>query len=509
MRSCPQCGLQHPDSVEYCSVDGTKLSTMDTVPPDARGLPYQPGQVLGSYRLVDLIGEGGMGFVYLAEHTRLGRQVALKVLRSEYADNPSAVRRFFGEARAVNQINHENIVQITDFIEQPGSANYYIMELLEGNNLSHLITDHGAMSPHRAMAITLQVAKALDVVHGAGTIHRDLKSENIILIERGGQPDFVKLLDFGLAKLFETVDGKPMSQTAEGAILGTPEYMSPEQAAGKKVDHRTDIYSLGVVLYEMVTGKKPFTGSDLGDLVIQHLTTTPARPAKRKDARYKIPKGLDQLIMDCLGKEPDQRPQAMREVVQRLRKIGESESVQLEAFSLAPPVGSRRSLLVALGLAVLMMAGTGVGLYLWVEANGKQARAATGQGLDPVTKPEQPPLPEKVKVVMDSSPPGALVFDPVSQTQVGKTPITLAFERSSLVKTFEFRLDGHKPVQQKVTLLADAQVVVTLAKMTVKKPPKKKRRRKKTATPGSNGKGPDNGKVRPEDREGTVDPFAD
>lgn len=280
-----------------------------------------PGTVLGSYRIIEVIGEGGMGTVYSAEHLRLRRKVALKVLHPNCATNPVNVSRFFGEACAVNQISHENIIEITDFFDGDGAYKYYIMELLEGHNLHQLLKSEGVPYFDRSLDIVIQVAEALGEVHEAGIVHRDLKPANIFLIERAGQTDFVKLLDFGIAKLIDVPTGESLHKTAAGTLLGTPDYMSPEQSAGRDVDNLTDMYSLGVILYELATGRRPFSASSCAELLVKHMTAAPVPPSEVRNRPFDVPLALEALILECLQKRPEHRPQSMKEVATRLRDI--------------------------------------------------------------------------------------------------------------------------------------------------------------------------------------------
>ena len=502
MRVCPKCGKQYAPEVGYCETDGTLLTDLDAPLTQSDLNGPRPGTVLGSYRLDRLLGIGGMGFVYLAEHTRLGRKVALKMLRGEYATNADLVRRFFGEARAVNQIRHENIVQITDFIEQPGGDNYYIMELLEGANLGHLLNDHGAMPIERCLKIAMQVASALGAVHAADIIHRDLKSENIFLIELGGQKDFVKLLDFGLAKLMGPTESKPTHQTAEGVILGTPEYMSPEQAAGKKVDHRADNYALGVILYEMVTGRKPFTGDDFGQVAIQQITTKPTRPSKLKDPVVRVPKRFEKLVMDLLEKDPANRPQTMQDVIDALREIARVESVPLGSFIAdAAYKPSRVGFYAALTFLVLGLTG---GSLAWVWYQDEQDRLATE-----AAKNKNPTGPPQVQVILESVPAGAEVKRMRDGEAVGITPVRVHEARSDRIEQYQFKLDGHKPVLQKVAMADDKRLVVMLAKkpepVSPKFPPASGQPKNGVKPPGVEDETPD---AKP-DPEATLDPFAE
>jgi serine/threonine-protein kinase len=268
----------------------------------------EQGRVLGQYRLLHVLGEGGMGTVYVAEHVKLGRRFALKLLKPEHAQNATSVRRFFDEARVVNQINHEHIVEVIDFVD--GDEKYIVMELLQGQTLREVM-EQGTLPFARLLDVAEQVAQALAAVHAASVVHRDLKPDNIFLTERAGRRDFVKLLDFGVAKLGgETNEAMAVNRTAAGAILGTPEYMAPEQLAGKAVDARADIYAFGIILFEMVCGKKPFVAESFGEIVIKHLTIPPPDPAAL--ARVPVPKELCALISQCLEKDPAARPASMK-----------------------------------------------------------------------------------------------------------------------------------------------------------------------------------------------------
>jgi serine/threonine-protein kinase len=275
------------------------------------------GQTIGNYVVRQKLGEGGMGSVYLAEHPAIGKKVALKVLHAEFAANQEVVSRFFNEAKAVNDIQHPNIVDIVDYGVIATAAEpmvYFIMEFLAGQSLSDLIRREAPLAPERALAISLQVADALAASHAKGIIHRDLKPDNIMLVHRGRERDFVKLLDFGIAKL--TGDNPGSRRTRTGIVMGTPAYMSPEQCEGRgNIDHRTDIYALGIVLYEMITGRVPFTGDGYGEVLVQHLTQAPAAPST---IRGLIPPHVEQLVLKALEKRPEARYPTMEEMMRAL-----------------------------------------------------------------------------------------------------------------------------------------------------------------------------------------------
>jgi serine/threonine-protein kinase len=278
------------------------------------------GQTVGNYLVTQKLGEGGMGSVYLAEHPSIGKKVALKVLHAEFAANPEVADRFFTEAKAVNAIGHPNIVDIVDYgVLQSGPEGrdrlvYFIMEYLAGLTLSQVIRTEAPLPPERALTIALQVADALAASHKAGIVHRDLKPDNIILIQRGRERDFVKLLDFGIAKLTGT-DGMSSHKTRTGLVLGTPAYMSPEQCEGRAtVDHRTDIYALGVVLYEMLVGRVPFIGEGYGEILVQHLTQAPVPPSQYRMMSLHV----EQVVLKALEKRPEMRFPTMDEFIRAM-----------------------------------------------------------------------------------------------------------------------------------------------------------------------------------------------
>jgi serine/threonine protein kinase len=269
------------------------------------------GQTIGNYRITSRLGEGGMGVVYLAEHPVIGKKVALKAIHPELSRNAEVVSRFVTEAKSVNQIGHEHIVDIADFGTTPGGEFYFIMEYLQGEAMSDRLKRENRLDATRAMVIGAQIADALDASHEHGIIHRDLKPENIFLVARGGSKDFVKVLDFGLAKLTQTEE-KVSHKTRAGSVMGTPYYMAPEQCEGKtEIDHRADIYSLGVLLFEMLTGKVPFGGDGYGEIIVKHITMPP--PSVRSLVPELSPE-LDLILFRALAKDREQRFQTMAEL---------------------------------------------------------------------------------------------------------------------------------------------------------------------------------------------------
>jgi len=529
MKTCPTCGKEYPDDIEYCLQDGALLGPASsepsssasaspalpppaavpaelsepalpedepkTLPPALTPVPAEAlrspeeeaeiaaeeeknsriGTLLGSYYVNDVIGEGGMGIVYLAEHVKLGRKVAIKVLRQEFSNNAAAVSRFFHEARAVNQIGHENIIEVTDFFEEVGGDNYFVMELLEGLDLEQLLEREEQVPSERAVPIVLQVCEALAAAHEAGVIHRDLKPENIFLIEHAGRQDFVKLLDFGIAKLTDQ-DGKSLQRTMAGSVLGTPEYMSPEQAAGKSVDHRSDTYSLGVILYELVTGRLPFEAKSFGEYLVQHMTVAPKSPTRFDDLRYPVSPELRDVIMRCLEKEPADRYQSMRELYVDLEALLPGAEPAFDAK--APAVG-RSWLAAALG-GILGLAAVVTAVLFFVSlaetdsalsSDDEPAPAVEVEPSAPKIEPAPPAIEPaaapRVQLAFESEPAGAEVFADGSDEPLGLTPCTAELDRGRGKGVFVFRLAGYEETRKLASMSQDGLVAAMLKKKRV------------------------------------------
>jgi eukaryotic-like serine/threonine-protein kinase len=271
------------------------------------------GRNIGNYKIVRVLGEGGMGTVYLAEHPMIGKRVAVKMLRPDLGTDPGLVSRFFQEAKAVNEIRHPNIVDISDFGHTDDGIVYFVMELLEGESLRDRLQATGPLTLDVAIACSRQVVDALAAAHRVGIIHRDLKPDNIFLVPDTQVPGGFrsKLFDFGVAKLLGDKQQQVGHKTIDGAVVGTPFYMSPEQALCHDVTAAADIYAMGVVMYEMVTGSVPFHAEQLVLLLNAILKKPPQPPSL---VRTDVPPWLDRLIMRCLEKDPEARPRSMEEV---------------------------------------------------------------------------------------------------------------------------------------------------------------------------------------------------
>jgi tetratricopeptide (TPR) repeat protein len=263
------------------------------------------GAVVGErYRIVSRIGIGGMGAVYRAEHTMMRRDLAIKVLLSELGGREEFARRFEREAESASRLTHPNIITVTDFGRTPDGALFLAMEFLAGDSLTSLIKE-GPLPRERALAIIRQILRALDHAHGAGVVHRDLKPDNIMLVERDGQKDVVKILDFGIAKVTQPTSGQE-ALTQAGVIFGTPEYLSPEQALGEGVDARADLYAAGVILYEMLLGRRPFESDDKVKIISMHLSHPPPR-MRDANPTVDVSVPLEQVVLQALEKHRENR----------------------------------------------------------------------------------------------------------------------------------------------------------------------------------------------------------
>jgi serine/threonine-protein kinase len=455
------------------------------------------GQLFGNYRASSLLGEGGMGAVYLAEHPEIGRRVAVKVLRPELIKDPQLLTRFLNEARAANAIRHPNIIEILDSGTRVDGTPYLVMELLEGEPLSARVR-RGPLPVHDALEFTYQATSALSAAHAKGIIHRDLKPDNLFIIKDPHDPERerIKVLDFGIAKLQTTLPGEGM-RTRTGTLMGTPVYMSPEQCLGTKtLDQRSDIYSMGIILFEMLAGRPPFFSEGFGELVNMHLNIPP--PVLRA-INTAVPEVVETLVNRALAKAPAARQQTAADLQKELRAAAAGRSMIIrgtsspdlgtstpstgpgftavlpdtsstfstgtgERHTLLPARPRRRGLMVALGVAA---AAAGVGG--WMYASGRiggtpgAVRAGGGHPASGGASSGAAKAPAPVKVTVDSRPAGASVVDSASGEALGLTPVVIERVPSAVPATVRIERAGFVPVTREVTFDKEKIIEVVLA----------------------------------------------
>jgi eukaryotic-like serine/threonine-protein kinase len=308
MRACPECQQQIDDDARFCPFCGAASAAAE--PAD----PMVGATVSGKFKVEKMIGQGGMGKVYRARHLTLDRPVVLKMLHRAYSDDPQIVQRFQREARAASRLNHPNSIAVLDFGAAEDGTLYMAMEYLAGRDLSRVVAEEFPLGEARIARIGGQILSALAEAHAQGIIHRDLKPENVMVEPRRDEPDFVKVLDFGIAKITAAAENEP-KLTQAGLVCGTPEYMSPEQARGADLDQRSDLYSVGVILYQLATGELPFQSDTPVGFLTKHLVEVPVPPRQR---RPEVSERLDALIRRAMEKDPTRRfadAAAMREAL--------------------------------------------------------------------------------------------------------------------------------------------------------------------------------------------------
>ncbi len=324
MKRCAECGERYSDDSSFCPFDGTPLeATVWIAPTDPTVDPLLGTVIDGRYRVAGVLGEGGTGTVYDVVHETLRRPFAMKVLRPDVARDPALASRFIQEARAAASLKHPHIVSISDFGHLPDKTPYFIMERLTGQTLAQVRKMHGPLPLDRAVRIVLQVADALEAAHTAGIVHRDLKPENLFLVDpgNGSGVDDVRVVDFGAAMIAGAT-----RITKTGIVFGTPHYMSPEQASGQPVDHRADIYALGVIMYELFTGRLPFEADTLMGVLTKHMFVEPpsfadARANRQVDEEgARLMAGLEAVTLRAMTKKPEHRIATMAGLAAELER---------------------------------------------------------------------------------------------------------------------------------------------------------------------------------------------
>ena len=456
------------------------------------GDPYVGTTIADRYRVLQKLGEGGMGVVYLAEHVFIEKKVALKVLSEDFARKADLVARFMQEAKAASKIGHENIVDITDFGETASGSVFFAMEFLDGMDLAGHIKSGGAMPFSRAKPIMNQICRALGAAHAKGIIHRDMKPENVYLVTREGRADFVKVLDFGIAKM-SALDEGGSRLTRTGMIFGTPEYMSPEQAKGDKPDHRVDIYAAGCILYEMLTGDVPFHAETFMGVLTKHMFENPEPPSQRNPGAH-IPPDVEEVCLKALAKDRDQRYQTMKEMAlalegcaggdlsaawgnepsgpglrepsQAFRTPGTAaRNAVAGASSPDRAAPKKRTGLVVGGLALLLAGGGAAAVVLTQKK--PEPPAPVVQQVEPpkpVVAPPPPPVepakPTKYTMSINTQPAGAEVFH--GAERLGTTPCNVVLPASETEVELALKKKGYKEQTLKVVPDKDHDFLVDL-----------------------------------------------
>ncbi|MFZ5897186.1 MAG: serine/threonine-protein kinase [Myxococcota bacterium] len=466
----------------------TEVGTGQSLSP--RRDPYLGATIDGRYKVEAVLGEGGMGVVYRCTHTIIGKKVAMKVLRADLARDGEVTERFLNEAKAASAIGNPHIIDISDFGMFADGATYFVMEFLSGSPLSKVVDGGQAVPLTRILHIACQLAEGLAAAHEAGIVHRDLKPDNIYLVDRGGAKDFVKILDFGIAKVSTSGEGK---LTRAGAVFGTPHYMSPEQAAGAPVDHRGDIYSLGVILYELASGRVPFDADNFMGILTQHMYKTPVPIRALVPAPQNVPPGLEAIVLKCLSKRPEDRYQTMGELLLDLQALQRGQvpsavnemmarssgfnvpadyfkaqmPAPMPASPLSVPTKSRWPL--AAGVAGVV-AAVSIVVAIFANSNKSDAAPALAAPEKPSVAAPEPPKSEPVAPSAVAAAPSvksvALAVEPLDahvfrgSSDLGPSPVMIDVPIGGHVD-LEIRRAGYKP--GKVTLDgSEARKIVSL-----------------------------------------------
>jgi serine/threonine-protein kinase len=461
-------------------------SSADTSPE----VPLDPlidSVLLGRYQVTRKVGQGGMGAVYEAQHTLIGKRVAVKVLLDKYVHKEQVVARLEQEARLASSIGHEHIIDITDFGTTDDGRTFVVMEFLEGESLAECLHREGPLPEARILHIVAQVGSALSAAHAKGVVHRDVKPENVFLLRRKDK-DYVKVVDFGISKSMRQsepgADDSPrLTQT--GMVLGTPLYMSPEQARGdEELDHRIDVYALGVIMYELATGRVPFTGANYLSIISQVLNDDPVSP---RSLRPELSAEFEAILLRAMEKDRDARYKTTDELVNDVNLLLDDPSRSTQRARILPPRrATRRSGLRILAWVVgvsVIVAAVVVSVSMMMGGATPKPAAALVPSVDAAPPPPPPPdaVPapppvEVVKIPIDSKPTGATIYE--GGREIGTTPTTYDAPLDNDKVTLVAELDGYDDATFTVNPIVDKDrkpsdpVVVRLSKPQ-QGPPKK------------------------------------
>jgi predicted Ser/Thr protein kinase len=411
--ACPVCAKPVPVDVHACPECGTGL--LDESEKTATRVDAMLGMKLGDYQVVSWLGMGGMGIVYEGLQPMIGKRVAIKVIRPEFA--ATEVQQLIDEARTVNAIGHRGVVDIFGSGKLPDGRQYLVMEYLNGRPLDAVVNEQAPMPAHEVVAILEEIVEVLSEVHAAGVVHRDLKPGNIFLVQSGRATGgtYLKILDFGIAKQLPV--GGVSGQTRSSHIVGTPEYIAPEQAQGRTATPASDLYAVGIIAFEMLTGRQPFTANSVIELMMRHIDTPAPAPSTLQSS---VPPALDELVLALLAKAPSARPtgplvkaklkQIKKELQDNLTSVGVKQPLPAEDRPAFEPRNStmvvgaapKPSRPVALIAAVAAVAVLGVGGLIFASTRSQPASPAVLVPAPPIAKPppvEVPPAPVVVAAV--------------------------------------------------------------------------------------------------------------
>jgi serine/threonine-protein kinase len=466
---CPVCETSFTELVEQCPTDGTRLVYLAQHADNLEGLVLD-----GRFVLRQRLGMGGMGAVYRATQISVERDVAVKVIRAELGNSITAAKRFLREAKLASSLNHPHIVSVLEFGQTEERRLYLVMELLRGRTLDQLLREQGRLSLERTCRIGVQLFDALDAAHRQGVVHRDLKPANVLVLDEPAGRDFVKILDFGLAKSVLADDST--IQTSAGHVMGTPHYIAPELITGAPSDHRCDLYGAGVLLYELLNGHPPYSGDDVKTTLLAHLYRAPARFV---DA----PRAVREVVLRLIAKDPGQRYPSAREASAALVQAAgpEGSAVLVTGVLPAAPRWRRRRYVLFAGLLAVAAA-----IAVLPGGAGDRATGATGALPEPprpavaAPRPAAPPVPATVTVHLESKPAAEVWLD---GRPLGATPMALEVPPSRAPRTFEFRQQGHRSAVEQLTLERDRTLRVVLEPLPERRSRRTARRASRRSAP--------------------------
>ncbi len=478
------------------------------------------GAVVGNYKITRQIGAGGMGAVYEAEHSLLGKRAAVKVLLPRMSVDKEIVKRFFNEAKAISLIQHPGVVEVYDYGHLENGNAFIVMELLEGESLGARLKREGKLSCNDSIATARHVAGVLSEAHRSGIIHRDLKPDNVFLVPDAALPrgERAKVLDFGIAKLSGDDEGDKL-ETKTGQILGTPMYMSPEQCKGAGlIDHRSDIYSLGCLFYQMLCGRPPFLGEGSGEILAAQIHIAPD-PIRQHEAS--VPDAVAYVVMKLLDKDVDKRYQTMKEVIDALNQArptspgdtepslttsneffapGDDEETQamppvaiaaqmgantIDSLTVPPPSQARKRFLIGTFVVLLAIAGAIAASSLRGDSHATQVakqappseevlptktppadrETPTQPSVVPITEEAPtPPAATVVNLVIESSPPGAKVYRESDGVRLGETPLSLSLPLGQGVAGFLLKKSGYHRMEVELSTAKDGRILAELSR---------------------------------------------